>query len=167
MSSQPPYGNPPPGDYQGGGYPPPGGYPPQGPPPSKTQTLNFDYNVAAMLCYIPTCFCFANVIASILWLATEPKQNRFVRFHSIQGLLLVGIGVVLGVVLRIAQAILGAGVSQTGSAGLACGGATLLLVLNLGIGVFLLVLHIIGMVKAYQNQMWKIPFIGDIAEKNS
>jgi uncharacterized membrane protein len=32
--------------------------------------------------------------------------------------------------------------------------------------VFLAV-HIMGMVKANQGQMWKLPIIGDIAEKNA
>src|SRR2546423_14232566 len=120
MSDQPPYGNPP-GGYPpppgGGGYPPPqGGYPPPqggfpppggggygygGPPPeNKTKTLGFKYNVAALLCYLPTCLCCLNVIFGIIWLATEPKENRFVRFHAMQGLLLFGVNFVVSIILR-------------------------------------------------------------------
>jgi uncharacterized membrane protein len=31
----------------------------------------------------------------------------------------------------------------------------------------LLAVHIVGCLKAYGNEMWKIPVIGNIAEKNS
>src|SRR5215471_4644117 len=99
MSSQPPYGQGGyQGGYQGGGY---GAPPPPGPTPGKTKTLNLDYGVAAMLNYIPTCFCCINVIPCILWLATEPKENRFLRFHSIQGLLLFGVWVILWIIFAV------------------------------------------------------------------
>src|SRR5260370_41063672 len=95
----------PPGGYQGGGYPPQGGYPPpppQGgyegggyppPPPGpggKTQVLGLDYKIAGMLCYLPPCLCCIDVIFSILWIATEPKENRFVRFHALKALFIFG-----------------------------------------------------------------------------
>jgi uncharacterized membrane protein len=158
MSSQPPYGYP--GGqqgYQGGGSPPPGS------PPGKTKVLNLDYNVAGLLCYLIPCFCFADLIFCILWLATEPKESRFVRFHALQGLLLFGVGFVIGIVLRI----LGVGMA-VGSGGLVqAGGFGLLFLVQMCVGVVFLVLYIIAMIKAYQGQMWKLPIIGDIAEKNA
>lgn len=186
MSNQPPYGNPPggypppPGGYQGGGYPPPqgGGFPPPGgyqsgggyggpPPEQKTKTLGLSYNVAALLCYIPSCLCCINLIAGILWLVTEPKENRFVRFHAMQGLLLFGVNFVISIVFRILGIALGAGAQITDSS-LALGGGSIILgLLQLAVGVGFLVISIIGMVKANQGQIWKLPIIGDIAEKNS
>jgi uncharacterized membrane protein len=39
--------------------------------------------------------------------------------------------------------------------------------LRLVVGLIFLVISIIGCVKAYQGEMWKLPIIGDIAEKNA
>jgi hypothetical protein len=84
MSSQPPYGYPGgPQGYQQGGYPPP-----SPPPTGQTKVLNLNYNTAALLCYIPTCCCLINLIPCIIWLASEPRENKFLRFHALQGLFL-------------------------------------------------------------------------------
>lgn len=194
MSNQPPYGNPPGGyppppeggGYQGGGYQPPpgGGYPPQGgypppggagygggyggpPPENKTKTLGLSYNVAALLCYLPFCLCCVNLIPCILWLATEPKENRFLRFHALQGLILFGFFMAILIVLRILGAVVNTGARITDSGVAFLGGNLILLVINLVFWVVVLVVHIIAMIKANQMQMWKLPIIGDIAEKNS
>jgi uncharacterized membrane protein len=163
MSSQPPYGY-----GQGGsgyGAPPP---PPPGQTPGKTKTLGLDYNVAALLNYIPTCICCLNIIPCILWLATEPRENRFLRFHSIQGLLLAGVWIVVYILFWIVGMALGFSTSMDPTAGFAFAGAQLILFLvECAVLFLLLVIAIMGMVKAYQGQMWKIPVIGDLAEKNS
>jgi uncharacterized membrane protein len=154
MSNQPPYGY----NQEGGGFPPP----PQG--ESKTKTLGMNYNTAALLCYLPSCLCCANVIFSILWLATEPKENRLLRFHALQGLLLFALWFVVSILFRV----FGIGVSITAPGDLTrAGGFGILLLIQLAVGVGFLVLHIMGMVKASQGAWWKIPVIGDIAEKNS
>ena len=129
------------------------------------------YNVAGLLCYLPSCCCLLNAVASVLWLATEPKDNRFLRFHSIQGLLLFGAGFVLGIVFQILGVLLGIGTSAvpSGDIGVAAGGigSLLLFLIQMLCSVVLLVFHIIGMIKANKGEMWKIPVIGNIAEKNS
>jgi uncharacterized membrane protein len=180
MSNQPPYGNPPGGYQGGGGYPPPqgGGFPPPGgyqggggyggpPPGNKTKTLGLNYNVAALLCYLPTCLCCINLIPCILWIATEPKENRFLRFHALQGLFLLALYIVALIILRILQAVIYTGANLTDSGLAFAGGSLIILVIQIVIGVGFLVVHIIAMVKANQMQMWKLPIIGDIAEKNS
>src|SRR5262245_49745628 len=150
MSSQPPYGQ----GYQGGGYPPPSS------PTGKTKVLNLDYNIAGLLCYLP--ICCINVIASILWIATEPKENRILRFHALQSLFLTAVSIVIVVVFNF----LGVGMSfAPGAAGAAGGGLMFLLYCVVMLVVF--VVYIIGMVKAYQGQFWKLPVIGDMAEKNA
>lgn len=154
MSSQPPYGYP---GSQGGGYPPPSQ------PTGKTKVMNLDYNVAGMLCYLLPCLCLADLIFCILWLATEPKESRFVRFHAMQGLLLFGLGFVVAIIFQI----LGTGVAVTTRGVVEAGGLGLLLLARLLVGLVFLVLYVIGMIKAYQGQMWKLPIIGDIAEKNA
>jgi uncharacterized membrane protein len=157
---------PPPGGYQGGGYPPPP--PPQG-PGGKTQVLGLDYNIAGMLCYLPPCLCCVNLIASILWMATEPKESRFLRFHAMQGLMLFGVNFIVWIIFFFLGAGMSIGTSMaTGGSGVAGAGASLLLLaIRAVIGIIFLIVYIIGAVKAYQGQMWKLPVIGDIAEKNS
>ena len=155
MSSQPPYGYP---GSQGGGYPPP---PSQ--PTGKTKVLSLDYNVAGLLCYLIPCFCLADLIFCILWLATEPMESRFVRCHAMQGLLLFGLGFVVAILFQI----LGTGMAVTTGGVVRAGGFGLLLLVRMLVGLVFLVLYVIGMIKAYQGQMWKLPIIGDIAEKNA
>jgi uncharacterized membrane protein len=130
--------------------------------------LGLSYRTAGLLCYVPYCCCLIDVIASVLWLATEPKENRFLRFHALQGLLLFCAGLVISFVFRL----LGVGAEATTlvgtGSGVAGAGAGLLVSLfSLLVGLLFLVLHIVAMIKAAQGEMWKIPIIGDIAEKNS
>ena len=131
-------------------------------PAPKTQTLNLDANVAALLCYIP--FFPVNVGSSILWLATEPRTSRFVRFHAAQGLALfvaffalflgAGIGgMIVAMVLSIALGELGLIVSMLVN----------LVMLVAGLGGF--VLLVLGMIKAYQGEEWEMPVIGPIARR--
>ena len=146
MSNQPPYGQQ---GYQGGGYPPPAT------PTGKTKVLNLDYNVAAMLAYLP--ICCVSLICSIIWIASEPKENKFLRFHALQSLLLTGASVVCYFVLWIVGVVAGRIFFAFG---------LLILLVELALLAVFLVLFIMGAVKGYQGQMWKIPMIGDIAEKN-
>jgi uncharacterized membrane protein len=159
MSDQPPYGY-----NQGGGYPPP---PAQG--DGKTKVLSMGYNTAALLCYIPTCCCGLNLIPCILWLATEPRENRLLRFHALQGLLLFGVWVVVWIVFTILGVAFGVSMKVMPDAGglAEAGGGLILLLVRLCVGIGLLIVHVLAMVKANNGQMWKLPFIGDIAEKNA
>ena len=186
MSNQPPYGDPggypPPGGggYQGGGFPPPGGggygygggggYPPP-PQDNKTKTLGMSYNVAAMLCYLPSCLCCLNLVFSILFFATEPKENKFMRFHGLQGMLLYGDYLVTYVLFYIVGIGLSAGTAfspDTMTTGLAFSGISLVFfIVEIVVFLILLIIHIVAMVKANQMQMWKLPVIGDIADKNT
>jgi len=70
-------------------------------------------------------------------------------------------------VLSIIFAIFGVGVRLSPSDIASVGASSVLSLVDIIISVGYLVLSIIGMVKAYQGEIWKIPVIGDIAEKNS
>jgi uncharacterized membrane protein len=140
MSNQPPYGY-------------------SSPPAGKTKVMNLDYNVAALLCYLP--ICCINLVLAIILLASEPKENRFVRFHALQSLLLMGIAFVVCIVFWI----LAIAIVVTPVPGRAAGWGLLGLI-EWVFGIAFLALSIFGGVKAYQGQMWKLPVIGDIAEKN-
>jgi uncharacterized membrane protein len=96
-------------------------------------------------------------------MATEPKDNKVLRFHAIQSLLLVGIWIVLWVIFMF----LGVGMAFAPSDAASAAGGGLISLIWFGIIAIYLILCVVGMVKAYQGQIWKIPVIGDIADKNS
>jgi uncharacterized membrane protein len=115
--------------------------------------LGLDSNVGAMLTYLPVCG--VSLIYSIIVLVTE-KDNRTVRFHAFQSLLLMGAIIVFSIVIAIIGVILGF-VSST-------------LAMLFGLLIWLPVLAFIGLailmcVKAYGGGTYKLPIVGDMAEK--
>lgn len=108
-------------------------------------------NIASLLCYI----CMP--ITSIIFMLME-KENKDVQFHAWQGTAF-GVGwIVVVVVLNILTMIL----TQIATF---LGVIMSILVPVLGLAVF--VVWIICLVKAYQGERWKIPYIGDFAEKKA
>ncbi len=75
------------------------GGPPSGAPGGKT-SLGLESNVGAMLCYIANIICCLGVILAVIFLVTE-KENRFVKFHAVQSLFLVGVQLVVGIAVGI------------------------------------------------------------------
>lgn len=120
----------------------------------KTQALGLDYNIAGLLCYVPFGF-----IAAIIFLLTENKESKFVRFHAIQSLLFVAIMMALTIVISILGAIIG----KIPVIGFIF--ALLLIPFWLIVGFGSLVLAIITIVKTYQYQLYKMPIIGNYADK--
>ena len=117
--------------------------------------LGLDTNVGALLCYLP--ICAISLIYSIIVIVTE-KENRFMRFHAFQSLLLTALYIVVIIALQIITAVL---VGSTGSAMM--GG--LLSILFLVVVIGFLGAMIYGMIKGYQGQQFKFPVVGDMAEK--
>ena len=105
-------------------------------------------NIAGMLAYV-------TIIPAILFLVLEPyNKRRFIRFHAFQCLFLCVALIVLSVALQILWHI--------PFLGWAVGILTWPLV-----GLAELILWIILLLKAYQGQMFKLPVIGDMAEKQA
>ena len=107
-------------------------------------------NLLAALAYI-TC------IPAIFFVLVEPfKRNRFVRFHSLQSIFLAVATILIAVVMRILYSIfvlipvVGFLLAWLASAVLLLGWAILWLVL---------------VVKALQGETFKLPWIGNLAEK--
>ena len=125
-------------------------------PVGKTSFLNLDSNVAALLCYILTPCCLLGLVLSLILYFTE-KENRFVRFHAAQELLLVGIGFCVGVVFGVLFRVLA--FTDEGFLALA------LLGLRIIIGLIFLGIYVFVGIQAYQNKWFKLPIIGDMAEK--
>jgi uncharacterized membrane protein len=158
--------NPPPGQQNYGNAPgaPQPGTPSPGTSPTGT---GLDPKVAAAISYI--------WIVGLIFFFIE-KENKFVRFHAMQSILFGIANSVIMMVLAIVATILtvvftiggAAAASATGSGGV--GGLASLLV-----GLIWLIFWLIAMVglvglifaavKAYQGQKFKLPIIGNMAEK--
>ena len=100
-------------------------------------SLPMKENTAGLVAYL-----FGWVSGLVLYLLEN--KSTFVRFHALQSLILFGVLSVAGIILRWIPFIGG------------------ILSVILGIGTF--AAWIVGMVKAYQGEMFKFPVVGDIAE---
>ncbi len=136
------YGQPPYGQAQQGGYQQ-YGQTPYGQPGAQNAygsnlgptSMNMDPKLAGALSYITW-------IGGLVFFLAE-KQNRFVRFHAIQSLILWLGFTVLNIVLSIIR--------------LGFLGGLLWLVVLIG--------AIVAGVNAYQGKLYKLPLIGDYAER--
>jgi uncharacterized membrane protein len=126
----------------------------QNPSGGKT-ALGLDTNVGALLCYLP--ICLISVIYSIIVIVSD-KENRFMRFHAFQSLLLTALYIVVIIAVQIVSGVL---VGVTGSGAL----AGLVGLLALVVVVAFLGAMVYGMIKGYQGQQFKFPIVGDMAEK--
>lgn len=109
-------------------------------------------NVAGLLAYI-------TIIPAIIFLVVAPyNKNRFIRFHAFQNLFLHVAAVALWIILMILTMVASV-VPIIGHL------IVMLLAFVVWIGMF--ALWIILLIKASQGQMWKLPVIGDIAEKQA
>lgn len=123
----------------------------------KTQVLNMDYKTAALLCYVP--ICLINLVASLVFVQSEPQENRFVRFHAMQSLVMTIAFMVVGIAVWTVALVLGA---------IPLIGGVLALVLNLAwlalCGVYLWQ-SILGLIAASKGEMLHIPYAGQLAEE--
>jgi uncharacterized membrane protein len=133
----------------------------QNPPPVQTakSSTGLDENVAALLSYVFTW------LSGLIFFLME-KESRLVRFHAMQAILLGGSAIVIGIVLWVAWVILLIIVAQISDV------LTMLLNLVFGLLMFafyigLLIAWIMCMIKAYGKQYFKLPVIGNMAEKFS
>lgn len=122
----------------------------------RTQTLGLDYNVAALLCYLP--LPPLNLAAALLWLISEPKANLFVRFHAIQSLMYLGIFVALNIVVGFIGSL--GGIPVIGWLFAVISG-----ILWFGVSAIWLVGSVLLIIKAKDREMYKLPYLGDLAEQ--
>lgn len=107
-------------------------------------------NVAGLLCNVPCCI---GLVFSIVAAVVE-KENRFLRFHAFQSLLLHGVGLVCGVALQIASVIAGFILGPL---------AALFFLLIMAFSLAFLAGQVFLMIKANNNEEFKLPVIGDMA----
>ena len=135
--------------------------PASGAPGGKTSFMNLDSNLGAMLCYILNFVCCLGLVLSIIFVITE-KENRFVKFHAVQSLFLAALQIAVGLVIGILGLILSLGLNAFDMAWLAW---ILILGLRFILLLIFLALWIMGGIKAYGGQWYKLPIIGEFAWK--
>jgi uncharacterized membrane protein len=120
--------------------------------PAMRNSGRLPENLAAGLAY----FTF---VPAIVFLLAEPfKNNRFVRFHSIQCLLLCAVAAVACALLRLAGIVLLL---------IPVAGPLLIVVIDGVVGLAALLLWLVLVVKALRREMFKLPVLGELAERYS
>lgn len=104
----------------------------------EIKTSGLDQNVAGLLCYL------GGFITGIIFLIIE-KENRFVRFHAMQSIFTFAAIFVISMVINVIP-LLG-------------------LLVSILLAPLSMILWIVLMVKAYQGKWFKLPFVGELAEK--
>jgi uncharacterized membrane protein len=104
---------------------------------AKTST-GLSENVAGLLCYV------LGWVSGLVFFLIE-KENKFVRFHALQSIIVFGVLFLAGFIIGWIP-IIG-------------------LVIGWLISVLAFVLWIILMIKAYQGEKFKLPWAGNLAEK--
>ena len=116
-------------------------------PYTATNAGGLSQNVAGALCYV------LGLITGILFLVLAPyNQNKFVRFHAFQSIFYHLAFVVFWVVETMLAVFLP---------------WYLMSMIGLLVGLAALAVWILLLVKAYQNEKFKLPIIGDLAEKQA
>jgi uncharacterized membrane protein len=109
-------------------------------------------NLAGLLCYL------LGFITGILFLVLEPyNRNKFIRFHAFQSIffnvamfaIFIGLSIV-GIVLHFIPMMW-----------------ALMALVHTVVSLAMFVVWVLLLVKAYQGQRWKLPVIGDLAEKQA
>lgn len=106
---------------------------------AKTST-GLEPNVAGLLCYV------LGWVTGLVFFILE-KENKFVRFHAMQSIVTFGALTVVNFVLMFIP-IIG-------------------WIIGWIIWMFALILWIVLMIKAYQGKKYKLPWAGEIAEKQA
>ena len=118
--------------------------------------LGLDANVGALICYLGNLVCALGLIYSIIVLVTD-KTNKLPRFHAFQSILLTVVGFIAAIIINIIVGVAAA----ANSGALAMLGTLIYLVFVL----ILLGAIVYAAIKAYQGQIFKLPVIGDLADK--
>jgi len=106
----------------------------------KKTSTGLEENIAGLLCYV------LGWVSGLVFVLIE-KENKFVRFHAFQSIIVFGAITVLSIIFGALSSVF-----------------ILFLVIYYLIGLASLVLWILLMVKAFQGQVYKLPWAGDQAE---
>ena len=120
----------------------------------KNNSLGLEENIASLLCYVGVW------VTGIIFFLLE-KKNKTNRFHALQSNINFLPFTILGWVFN------WLGTPRWSFSRGFYGGITALYWLSWLVWLVMLILWILLIVKAYQGEKWKLPIIGDIAEKNA
>lgn len=104
---------------------------------AKSST-GLEENIAALLSYV------LGWITGLIFFLIE-KESKFVKFHAMQSIITFAALMIISWILAFIPVIGG--------------------IISLLLSVLALVLWIILMIKAYQGEKFKLPIVGDLAEK--
>lgn len=140
-------------------------------------SLGMDANTMALLCYLAAfILAWIPVIQYVAWAAPLviffiEKESPFVKFHAMQAFILQAVNFVFLVIFGIIIAVVNAAYYASGNYLMnfgAAAGAAIIFTVILGIvGIILTIFAIIAMVKAQGYFEYKIPVVGNLAEKFS
>lgn len=122
---------------------------PEARPVGQTTSTGLDPKLAGLLCYI------LSPLTGIVFFLIE-KANPIVRFHAAQSIVF-GIG---AVIVWVAIAILSFLFYQ-----IAWSLGSLFTLLQTLVGIGLFILWVVLLIKGYSGERWKLPVIGDMAER--
>ena len=123
--------------------------------------LGLDNNIGALLCYVGNLVCAIGLIYSIIVIVTD-KTNKLPRFHAFQSVLTSVVGIVIGIpcyFVMFALFLMNSTITSL------LGGIVGLVMAVVGLALFVFV--IISAVKAFNGEIYKIPVIGNFADKFS
>jgi uncharacterized membrane protein len=131
----------------------------QNPPPAPAgkSSTGLDENIAALLAYV------FGWISGLIFFLIE-KDSKLVRFHAMQAILFNVCVIVLAIaiwIIVVVIAVIGAQISEVIGSLVTIVAGLLWLVLSVGI----LIAWVLCLVRAYQGQYFKLPIIGNMAEK--
>ena len=121
-------------------------------PPAETST-GLQPNIAGLLCYV------ALWVTGIIFLVIE-KKSTFVKFHAWQSIMTFGI--LTAVQIIVSPVFAGIAVATFSPGLLVASG-----VLSTIVWILTFVLWIILLIQAGSGKMWKVPLVGDWAERQS
>ena len=112
----------------------------------------FPESVAGALAYV-------TFIPAVIFLLLDPyKKNRFVRFHSFQSIFLWVAGFLLGVAFKFVGLVLLI---------IPVLGHLLLWLISMVVALAAVVIWLVLLVKALQGEAFKLPIIGELAERQA
>lgn len=123
--------------------------PPAGSSGGGTTSTGLDPQLAGLLCYI------LGLITGLIFYLIE-KTNQTVRFHAAQSIVFSIAWIVIWVVFGIVGLVLG-------QISYALGNLFGIVSLLVWLGLF--IVWIVLLVKGYSGEKWKLPVLGDIAER--
>ncbi len=127
--------------------------------------LGLDSNVGALICYLGNLVCALGLIYSII-VIVQDKTNKLVRFHAFQSIILSIFPIVTLIIYFI---LAGIGVAIDSVLGVPIFSILLILLYFVLLIVFLgtFVFMIIAAIKAFNGEIYKIPVLGNLADKYS